>query len=215
MKKGIIVVLFLSSIQLSSQVVNILSRKSFEKATNVISIGGDLGIYDYVSKVGSSATSNTNRAGNKMLNLQYERGIKNWLGIGVKLQVSDYFTSKDSITNTKPTVRAVDGLVIVNLHVVRVKRLNLLVGTNIGYSSLNWEARDQYISKAAGGGLTYDFHIQPRFYFQKHFGMFLNLAYVHYDYQNMDFTNLNTKISDVLDLTGGGANFGIGFQFKL
>jgi hypothetical protein len=90
----------------------------------------------------------------------------------------------------------------------------MLGGFNIGYSTMNWEARDQAISGAKGGGLTYDIHIQPRFYFGNHIGMFINLAYVHYAYRNMDFTNTYTHYSDILDLTGGGVNFGIGIQGK-
>jgi hypothetical protein len=207
MKKVMAILIIISS-------VNMMAQKSFLKKTNVFYIGGDLGIYDYMSKVGSSATSSSSRAANKMLNFSYERGVKNWLGIGVKLQLCDYFTSTDSATKTKPSVKAVDGLVIVNVHIIKRKHLDLLIGTNVGYSNLNWEARDQYISAAKGGGITFDTHIQPRFYFGKHIGMFANLAYTYYDYKNMDFTNSFSKVSDILDLTGGGVNFGIGLQVK-
>jgi hypothetical protein len=44
--------------------------------------------------------------------------------------------------------------------------------------------------------------------------MFINLAYVNYSYKNLDFKNTVTQIPDVLDLTGGGVNFGIGLQAK-
>ena len=56
--------------------------------------------------------------------------------------------------------------------------------------------------------------MQPRFYFGDHIGMFINLAYVNYSYKNLDFKNTVTQIPDVLDLTGGGVNFGIGLQAK-
>ena len=62
--------------------------------------------------------------------------------------------------------------------------------------------------------MALDFHIQPRFYFGNHVGMFINLAYVNYNYQNMDFTNTKSKINDILDLKGGGVNFGFGLQGK-
>jgi hypothetical protein len=194
--------------------VNLMAQKSFEKKTNVIAFGADLGIYDYVSKIESNPKSNNDKAANKMLSLQYERGVLNWLGVGAKVQLCDYFTERDSITKTKPKVQALDALILVNAHFLRAKYVDMLAGFNIGYSTLNWEARDQFISQAKGGGLTFDFHLQPRFYFGKHVGMFINLAYVNYNYQDLDFTNTSTKIDDVLDLKGGGVNFGIGLQGK-
>ena len=193
---------------------NVLAQKSFEKKTNVIAFGADLGIYTYESKIESSMKSNTDNAANKMLNLQYERGILKWLGLGAKVQLCDYFTQKDTLTNTKPKVQALDAILFINAHFIRVKYVDMLAGFNIGYSTLNWEARDQFISQAKGGGLMVDFHLQPRFYFGKHIGMFINLAYVNYNYKDLDFTNTYTKINDALDLKGGGINFGIGLQGK-
>ena len=78
-------------------VVNLNAQKSFEKKTNVIGFGLDLGVYNYVSTIGSSNSASTSNAANKMLSLQYERGILNWLGIGAKVQLSDYFTEKDAV----------------------------------------------------------------------------------------------------------------------
>ncbi|MBS1634858.1 MAG: hypothetical protein JST26_02975 [Bacteroidetes bacterium] len=180
----------------------------------MIAFGADLGIYNYRSTVASSNTSDNNAAANKMLNLQYERGVLNWLGIGAKLQLCDYFTSKDTATGAKATVRSFDALVVINAHMLRSKRVDLLGGVNVGYSYLNYSANDKYISQATGGGSTFDIHFQPRFYFGDHFGMFINLAYVHYGYNNLDFQNTQTHIADVLDLNGGGVNFGFGFQAK-
>ncbi len=191
-----------------------IKAQSFEKKTNVISVGGDLGLYNYVSKVASNPQSSSNGAFNKMLSLQFERGVRNWLGLGVRVQLSDYLAKKDSITNSIPSIKALDGTFFVNAHILRTGKIDLLFGFDLGYSKLNWEARDQFISSATGGGLTYNLHIQPRFYFGNHVGMFVNLAYVNYNYQNLDFKNTRTNISDVLDLNGGGVNFGFGLQLK-
>jgi hypothetical protein len=190
------------------------AQKSFEKKTNVIGFGADLGIYNYQSRIGSTNSTSSSAAANKMLSLLYERGVTNWLGLGAKVQLCDYFTEKDSVTGTKPSVKAIDATLLVNAHFVKTKHVDLLTGFNIGYSNLNWEARDASISQAQGGGLVFDLHLQPRFYFGDHVGMFLNLAYTHYSYKNMDFTNIYTQQSDVLDLVGGGVNFGIGLQAK-
>jgi hypothetical protein len=194
--------------------INLVAQQSFEKKSNVVAFGADLGIYNYVTKVASNKQSDVSTAANKMLSLHYERGVSNWLGIGAKILLSDYFTSKDTITNSKPSITGLDATILVNAHFLRTKRVDMLAGFNIGYSTLNWEARDQYISAAKGGGLIFDFHLQPRFYFSDHIGMFINLAYVNYSYKDLDFKNTVTNIPDVLDLTGAGANFGIGLQGK-
>lgn len=207
MKKIIAVLLVVFSL-------NVNAQKSFEKNVNVVAFGLDLGIYNYTSKIASSPKSDNSAAANKMLSLQYERGVLNWLGVGAKVQLSDYFTEKDTITNSKPSVKALDATLLVNAHFVRAKRVDMFAGFNVGYSTMRWEARDQYISGAKGGGLVYDLHLQPRFYFGDHVGMFINLAYVHYGYKNMDFKNTFYNENDVLDLTGGGVNFGLGLQVK-
>jgi hypothetical protein len=190
------------------------SQKSFEQNTNVIAFGADLGLYKYTSKVATNLRSESSGALNKTLSLHYERGVLNWLGVGLKLGMSDYFTEKDSITGDKPKVNSIDASVLVNAHFVRAKYVDMLGGFNVGYSSMNWSAGDQYISNAKGGGLMYDIHIQPRFYFGKYVGMFINLAYIHYSYNHMDFTNTFTSLNDVLSLKGGGINFGLGLQGK-
>jgi hypothetical protein len=194
--------------------LNGIAQKSFEKNTNVIGFAGELGVYNYTSKIASNPTSKTEAAANKMLNLHYERGVLNWLGVGAKFQYSSYFTSVDTNTQTKPSVTALDFSILANGHFVRSKRVDMLAGFNIGYSHMNYAVKDAASSKATGGGLMYDLHLQPRFYFGNHFGMFINLAYVHYAYRGMDFENTYTSSSDLLDLVGGGVNFGVGFQGK-
>lgn len=206
-KKIAILALLISATQLSAQ-------KSFEKNTNVIAFGADLGLYAYRSKVATNPKSDVSGALNKTLSLQYERGVLNWLGIGAKVGISDYFTETDSITHNKPKVNAIDASLLVNAHFVRAKYVDMFGGFNVGYSNMNWSAGDQYISNAKGGGLMFDLHLQPRFYFGKHVGVFINLAYIHYAYHDMDFTNTFTKLNDVVDLRGGGINFGLGLQGK-
>ena len=155
--------------------LGLTAQKSFEKKTNVVAFGADLGIYSYESRILSSDQTESNLALNKQLSLYYERGMLNWLGIGAKVQLSDYFTDD---TIPKPSFKAIDASLLVNAHVVRSKHVDMLFGVNVGYSHLNWEANDTYVSTAKGGGLTYDVHFQPHFYFGNHVGIFLNLAYI-------------------------------------
>jgi len=204
--------IFASLVVLTS--INAFAQKSFEKNTNVIAFGADLGLYNYTSKVATNPRSSESASLNKTLSLHYERGVLNWLGVGAKIGLNDYFTEKDSITGNKASVKAIDASLLVNAHFVRAKYVDMLGGFNIGYSYMNYSAGDEFISNAKGGGLMYDIHIQPRFYFGKHVGMFINLAYIHYSYNHMDFTNTFTRLDDVVSLNGGGVNFGLGIQGK-
>lgn len=188
--------------------------RSFQKNVNVISFGGDLGVYQYTSRIKSTSETKTDGAANKALTLQYERGVLNWLGIGAKFQYSSYFTSTDSVTHTKPSVNGFDAMVLANAHFVRTRHIDLLAGFTAGYSHLNYTVHDSYASQAVGGGSVFDIHLQPRFYFGNHIGMFINLAYVHYGYGSLDFQNTATKLDDAMSLKGGGINFGIGIQAK-
>ncbi len=161
-----------------------LKAQSFQKKTNVISIGADLGLYNYVSQIKSLPNSNELSATNQLVHLQFERGVKNWLGLGAQIKLSQYATAKNTITSANPSVQALDAIILLNAHIIRVKRLDLLLGVNVGYSNLtalNLETANQLVSKTEGGGLTYDAHIQPRFYLLKHLGIFVNLAYVNYN----------------------------------
>ncbi len=194
--------------------LNASAQKSFEKNANVLAFGADLGLYNYTSKVATNPRSSASASLNKTLSLHYERGVLNWLGIGAKVGISDYFTERDSVTGDKAKVQAIDASLLVNAHFIRAKYVDMLGGFNIGYSHMNYSAGDQYISNAKGGGLMYDIHIQPRFYFGKHVGMFINLAYIGYSYNHMDFTNTFTRLDDVVSLNGGGVNFGLGIQGK-
>lgn len=194
--------------------LHVSAQKSFEKTTNVIAFGADLGLYSYTSKVATNPRSDASASLNKTLSLHYEHGVLNWLGIGAKVGMSDYFTERDSVSGDKAKVQAIDASLLVNAHFVRAKYVDMLGGFNVGYSYMNYSAGDRYISNAKGGGLMYDIHIQPRFYFGKHVGMFINLAYIHYSYNHMDFTNTFTRLDDVVSLNGGGINFGLGIQGK-
>jgi hypothetical protein len=90
MKKIAAIVVLIISLQVNAQ-------KSFEKNANVVAFGLDLGYYNYTSKIATSPTSESNPALNKMLSLHYERGVLNWLGIGAKVQLCDYFTQTDTV----------------------------------------------------------------------------------------------------------------------
>ncbi len=186
--------------------------RSFDKNINVIALGVDAGVYVYRSVYKTNNTKDTSGALNRTFSLQYERGILKWLGVGAKFGYSNYYSEVDSVTGTKPTFRAFDVSLLVNAHFIRAKYVDMFGGFNIGYSNLTYNARDQYVSGAQGGGVVFDLHIQPRFYFGKYVGVFLNLAYIHYSYPSIDFQNTYTRQSDALDLRGGGVNLGIGIQ---
>lgn len=189
-------------------------ERCFHKNAKVISLGANVGIVNYTSKELSNGKTSGNLAANSQYYLQFEYGLFNWLGVGIKGQYCNYVTQKDTATNTVPQVTSIDLSAVINAHILRTKHCDLLTGFNFGYSSFTYDVRNTNGSTAYGGGLMYDIHFQSRFYFGKHFGIFLNLAYAGYSYPSLTLKDNQNTYNEQLKLGGGGMTFGAGLQVK-
>ena len=193
------------------------SQASFEQKTKVIDINANFGVYN---TVGSDSTE---RANGRVKNdkgapygfaLGFEYGVLNWLGVGLKGQMCTYLTSKDTATGATPVGKANDVMLVLNAHMVRAKRFDLLGGFDLGYSGFKFSSNDKNHSIAKGGGFVWNVHIQPRLYFSNHFGMYMNLSYISYAYPKLKFKDDTRTYTDHLKFNASGINVGIGFQVK-
>ena len=194
------------------------SQVSFEQKSKVILLDANFGIYN---TVGSDSTqratgkSKSDKAAPYGFALGFEYGALNWLGIGLRGQLCTYLTQKDSATGATPVAKAKDIMVVVNAHLLRKKRADILLGFDFGYSGFTFNSNDPKLHGAAkGGGLIYDLHLQPRVYFGEHFGMFLNIAYVSYSYPKLKIHDDERKYTDHLKFTASGINVALGLQIK-
>ncbi|MGZ3883988.1 MAG: hypothetical protein ACXVPQ_13415 [Bacteroidia bacterium] len=210
MKKAIVLFLISCCVSGFSQTL------SFQKKSVVIDLNANLGIYNTTSQ------DSTSRAQGKPKHdkgapygfaLGVEYGVLDWLGIGLKGQTISYIsTTKDSATGLTPSIKANDIALVVNAHLVRKKKFDLVFGGNIGYSHMTFRANDTQSGVAKGGGVTYDLHLIPRLYFGKHFGMYFSLSYAGYSYGKLSLSDKDRQYTDKIKLTASGVNYALGFQ---
>jgi hypothetical protein len=208
MKKLIIFFLF-AGIAVSAQ------DKSFEKNTKVISLGYNLGVYGTKSRDKHKGTSDRSEAASNIFHGQFEYGVLNFLGVGAKLQYGQYIVERDSATGLLPTAYSMDGFLVVNLHFVRAKYVDMLFGLNGGGSQFVYKLNDGHNTMAKGFGSSFDVHFQTRFYFGKYIGLNLNLAYANFNYPNLiASSDLANHTVNFASIKGNGINIGMALQVK-
>jgi hypothetical protein len=136
------------------------------------------------------------------------------LSVGFKGKFNRYYTEKDSVTGTTPTVKSDDWLLFANGHLLVRKHFDLVLGMAYGLSSFVYAVNDAEISKATGNGPNFELSIQPRFTFGKHLGAYFLVSYNRLNYASLTFENRITSLPDALSLKGGGTGIGIGVFFR-
>ena len=191
-----------------------VAQKSFSKGSIVVTLDANLGIYNTVSRDSSDRAeghSHSDKAAPYGFALGVEYGVLDFLSVGLKGQLCTYIQGSDS-TGPKPTVKGKDIVLVVNSHLIRTKRFDLVFGGNFGYSGIKFLANDTKASMFKGGGIAYDLHLTPRIFFSKNFGMFFNLSYAGYGYGKLKFSDNIRKYTETVSLKMSGVNYGMGFQ---
>lgn len=207
--KKILCVLF-ASLTLTS-----FSQKSFSKGSIVIDLNANLGIYNTVAQDSSDRAEGikqTDKAVPYAFALGVEYGVLDFLSVGIKGQTATYLQGKDTTGGPVATVKGNDIVLVVNGHLVRTKRFDLVFGGNVGYSNIKFKSNDSKASMAKGGGVAYDLHLTPRLYFSKNFGMFFSLSYAGVSYKKLKFSDNVRKYTETVSLKGSGVNYALGFQ---
>ena len=199
--------------------------KAFKKGDITANLGVGWAIYG--TKLHSEATYGTTKvvddttdgAASVIYPLQGEYGVTNWLGIGARFALSNYFEETDSITGIKPKVRGIDADLVLNFHLVKSKRFDMPVQLLFGYSNFKINFNDPSHQIGKDNGLNYGIMLVPRIYFGDHVGMFFNLGYMGYSYPSIHFSNdtdsdLNDNNAWLFKLKGNGFNIGLGLVGK-
>ena len=202
-------------ILLAGMALNSFSQKSFSKGSIVIDLNANLGIYNTVAQDSSDRAEGikqTDKAVPYAFALGVEYGVLNFLSVGIKGQTATYLQGSDSTGKPRPTVKGNDIVLVVNSHLVRTKRFDLVFGGNFGYSNFKFKANDSKASMAKGGGIAYDLHLTPRLYFSKNFGMFFSLSYAGVGYNKLKFSDNVRKYTETVSIKASGVNYALGFQ---
>jgi hypothetical protein len=206
MKKLIAVILICLTVSGFSQV-------SFSKKAVSVNLGGNFGVYNTIVTDSLARAEGRTSEGKGVpvgLSLGVEYGVLNMLGVGIKGQTYHYISDpKDSLS-----VKGRDIAVLVNGHLIRKKKFDLIFGGTCGYSGINFTSSGYKKGVIKGGGLYYDLHLTPTLLFGKHFGMFFSIAYNGYVYKKLKVKDVDHNYTDHLTLKGSGPNYTLGFVFK-
>jgi opacity protein-like surface antigen len=189
-----------------------IHAQSFDKSSLVISANYGLDGYTIkehtVNKVTNSDSNSKGGAAATNFNLGIEYGLFKWLGIGLQFKLDNYIHNDTSVTSAI----GFEVGAIVNLHLVRTKHFNLLIGGDFGFSNLtiNLPTNNYQIY---GNGTWADVHITPRFYFGR-FGLNFNLYLPLINYPNLttNVQSYNEYIASSWNANGFGATVGIQYR---
>ncbi|MEO6884189.1 MAG: hypothetical protein ABI199_09215 [Bacteroidia bacterium] len=156
---------------------------------------------------------NKNGAASRSLVIGGEYGLANWFGIGLLLKPETYYTKYDTSTGSTPTAKSFDATLLLNFHVIRSAHFDLPLGLNLGFSHLQYNENDFGNNQIYGAGSYVDFHINPRFYFQR-FGLNADVSFPIINYSNMTSNNSTFNQYVLADWKGSGVGFSIGFQYR-
>jgi hypothetical protein len=195
----------------------------FDKNTLVIQGGAGLEIfnttYSYETKNTSLPvkSSNTDRAANSNFNIGAEYGLHKLFGIGLNFKRNSFFTSEDTATKSTPTAKSFDIAASANFHAVNVKKFDLVIGGEFGYSNLNYRTNDQSNLILKGNGTYAGIYLNPRIYFGK-FGINFKFYAPFINYAKMTTNNEdlnNYVISKWKGTPGFGMSFGLQYAIGL
>jgi len=196
-----------------------LSAQSFYKGALVadLTTGVDIYVvkYHYALRSNTSIdTTVTDGAGSKSQTLGLEYGVLDWLGLGLRGKIDNYYTDKDKITGIKPSVKGFEVGALIDFHIARKEHFNFVTGFEVGYSNLLYKTNDPWGTEIYGSGSWFNFHITPRYYFGR-FGLEINLNVPIINYPNLTTSSktINSYIVSSWKATGFGMNFGIQYRF--
>jgi hypothetical protein len=201
----------------------IANSQAYYKNALIFDINTGIEIYNtsYSYKVKYSNTkqldtTTTNKAGNYNLALGVEYGLRKHLGVGVRVKLNTYFTSKDTVTDTKPIVKSNDFMVFVNYHPLKMlPKFDLVLGGEMGFSSLNYKANDINNIILTGTGFYGSIYLNPRVYI-KRFGFNLKLYAPFLSYTNLTTNNPNVNNYYTITKWQGDPSWGLslGIQYR-
>jgi len=207
---------------ISSVILFSANAQSFYKGAVVGEVRTGIELYNIYSDVTEKLwnrtrdTVYTDKAAATYFGFGAEYGLHKYLGVGVVYNAHKFLSEKDTVTGIKQDTRANDFLVQINFHPVTTKKIDLLIGTDIGYSSFKLKTFDKENTILTGNGLYMSAYLNPRIYFGA-FGINFKLSTPFMKYSNVitnntDFNKNNTynylKLSKAWSLS-----FGIQYRF--
>lgn len=191
--------------------------QSFHKNALVFDVNGGIDIYNTKlsvhNKNNGTDTVLNDKAGNFNYHLGMEYGLHKNFGLGIRYRGSNYFVDNDS-TKSGESIKSNDVLLMMNYHPYSSKGFDLVLGGDIGLSSIKFNIGDKEGTKLWDNGLSYSFYLNPRLYIGR-FGFNGKLSLPFYNYSSLDSNNEQFNKDQSYKLSGlPGWSFSLGIQFR-
>jgi hypothetical protein len=200
----------------------IASAQSFHRGAVVIDVG--TGIEYYQTRQGYERivlqtghdTAVKSQAGSTHFTAGLEVGLNKHFGIGIRGKMNSFISDMDNVIRQKPQVTSKDLIVSLNLHPVVRKNVDVILGADLGVSTVVMNYNDLSNTKVTSFGTYIAPYLNPRIYFGR-FGFNLKTYIPFLNYS--DFSNKPTGENAgeyALDKwKGSGFGISLGVQVRL
>ena len=211
MKKTILFLLLFYSVNFYSQ--------CYYKGALILDVNGGLEVYNSFVKVHylkeiKSDEQEEGKTGCSHFNLGAEYALHKNFGIGLRYKANNFFQGADS-AGTKPTVKSNDILLQLNFHPVSTTAFDLVLGSEMGYTMINFYENNPEHNKIWGSGTYFSMYMNPRLYIGR-FGFNMKLGLPFFNYGVLQTNNEEFNKNQTLALSanpGFTLSFGIQFRF--
>lgn len=212
MKSLAITVLCFIVIQANSQ--------SFHRGAVILELGSGLEYYNTqktytkLSSAGDTTTIGNAASGN--FNAAIEIGIGKRIGIGARGKMNTFFQDLDGVMKDRSSIHTTDILVNLNLHPIRRKKLDVLLGAEFGYSSADVTFLNLEKLITSGKGGTAALYLEPRFYKRRvGFHLRFTLPMAKYAALNTVGADINNQKFQLSTWQGKGFGINAGVQLRI
>ncbi len=197
------------------------AQNSFYKGAIVADLRTGIEIYNTTLKnTASNGTSSrdttiTDKTADTHFGFAAEYGLHKYFGLGFSVNKHKFITETDSATGVKPDTRATDVNLVLNFHAVSTKRLDLVLGADIGASNFHFGTNDKVNTILTGKGMYTSLYVNPRIYFGP-IGINFRLFTPMFSYKNVTTNNADFNKYNTIHQFKGSAAWGlsIGIQYR-
>jgi hypothetical protein len=204
---------------LSTVCFGLRAQTAFHIGSTVLDLNTGLEIYNSTTvyslvRNGQNADSTiTDKASNSNFSLGLEVGLNRFFGIGVRGKAASFFRSLDAVTNARADIFATDLALQANLHVLPLKKFDLVVGGELGFSKLKMDVNDIAQTLATGKGSAFNLYINPRFY-MKRLGFNFKASMPIFNYNKLEYNSRDAANYLLSHWKGNGFGLSLGIQYK-
>ena len=197
----------------------VTAQNPFRIGSTVVDLNTGLEVYNSTnvySLVRNGVTSDTtvkDKATNSNFTLGVEVGLNRFFGIGLRGKLASFFRDLDAVTNARADIFATDLALQANLHVLPLKRFDLVFGGELGLSKLKMDVNDVAQTLATGQGSAFSLYVNPRFYMRR-LGFNFRASLPIFNYKELEYSTKDPANYLLSHWKANGFGLSLGIQYK-